>query len=134
VTEDESSLRGHVAKLITDDELLLNIGSADGVKYGMTFEVLDQETENVYDPVTGKNLGSIDRVKTKVRVFELSEHLSLAHITTPRYNPMSSAAQVMLGQPAEQPSARLTGDTWPDGVRVADPVRQIPPRSQRDTS
>jgi hypothetical protein len=124
MTEKESELRGRVAKLITDEELVINIGSAYGVERGMIFDVLSKETEDIYDPVTLKKLGSIDRIKTRVRVTDVGDNLALAKITTPRGNVISSAAQVMLGQSGQ--STRMTPDIWPEGVQRGDPVRLVP--------
>jgi hypothetical protein len=134
VTEEESKLRGRVAKLITDEELAINLGSANGVERGMIFDVLSKETEDIYDPVTMKKLGSIDRVKTRVRVTDVGNNLALAKVTTPRGNVISSAAQVMLGQSGQ--STRMTPDIWPEGVRIGDPVRLVPglPEYSPDTA
>jgi hypothetical protein len=76
VTE-ESALRGYVARLITDDELAINLGSRDGVHKDMYFNVVDTRAEDIPDPVTGENLGSIQRIKAQVRIISVSERLSL---------------------------------------------------------
>jgi hypothetical protein len=133
MTDEEPALRGRVAKLITDEELVINIGSVDGVKSGMLFDVLDQATEDIVDPVTYKKLGSVDRVKSRVRVTTVGERIALAHVTAARGNFLSSAAQVMTGQPA-QSAVGLSGDAWPDGVRVRDPVRLVIPVSFKESS
>jgi hypothetical protein len=124
--EGEPGLRGRVAKLVTDQELVINIGSEDGVKTGMIFEVLDQETEDIVDPVTFTTLGSIDRIKARVRVTKVGDHIALAEATSRRDPLLSSAAQVLTGQPS-QSSTRLTGNIWPNGVRTKDPVRLFRP-------
>jgi len=113
--------RGRVVRLVTDDELLFNLGSEDGVEAGMLFSVLDPLTEKIMDPKTGEDLGSIKRVKAQIRVVNVSERVSLARVSPSRGRAgISFASEVLMGP--KLPSAKLTGDTWPDGVGVGDPV------------
>jgi hypothetical protein len=67
-----------VAGILTDRELVLNKGSADGVEVGMRFAVLAKEGVNIADPVTGEPLGDIERPKTMVKVSRVQEKLSVA--------------------------------------------------------
>jgi hypothetical protein len=113
---------GSVIRLLSDDQLLLNVGGADGVISGEIFEVLDPRTQNVIDPTTGDSLGSLDRVKARVRVVELADRLSVAEIYPARKPTLSIAAQVMVGQTR---SNQLTRDIWPEGVAMRDPVRSV---------
>lgn len=121
---------GRVIQLVTDDELLINLGSIHGVTAGMRFKVLDPTTLDVTDPVTGEKLGSIDRVKAQIQVTQVSERFSLAEVHPPRgRSGIGSAAQVLM-EP-KPPSATLTGDTWPDGVQVGDPLKYVEPKLTR---
>jgi len=113
----EIKIDGYVARLITDDELVLNIGSEAGVSVGDIFEVLDSATIGVPDPRTGKVLGSLRRAKTQIQVSQVAENLSLARNTGPRSS-LSALSRVVSGTG----NALLTGSSWPDGVRVGDPV------------
>lgn len=110
---------GYVARLVTDSELLLNIGSIAGVRAGDYYDILDESTRDVIDPKTGETLGSIDRVKARVVVFEVAEKLALAKVTG-RSMGLSSAARVLSG---DLPAVTSSPDRWREGVGVGDPVR-----------
>lgn len=107
----------HVIRLVTDDELLLNLGTENGVSVGDEFSVLDRATLNVHD--AGQDYGSIERIKAIVRVVQVNEKMALARVLN-RARPISSIASVMSGGPTR--STRLTSGTWPEGVEAKDPV------------
>lgn len=113
-------IEGLVAKIVTDDELLINKGNPDGVEVDMIFEVLDPRTQNVTDPQTGENLGSLERVKARVRVVEVGDRISLARIRPSRGSALSDAARIVSGLPG---TSRLTSEVWPEGVERGDPVK-----------
>src|SRR5437867_1472509 len=71
-------IEGRVARILNLRELAINRGSADGVREGMIFDVLDPKAEDIADPETGEVLGSVYRPKVQVKVFALEERLSLA--------------------------------------------------------
>lgn len=112
---------GQVARLVTGDELILNLGSEAGVKEGDVFEILDPRTMDVQDPSTGENLGSIPRRKATVRVVTVTEKISLARNTRPGLA-MGEVAAILSGSPRE---SLLAGDRWLNGVTVGDPVRKL---------
>jgi hypothetical protein len=115
------SLHGYVARLVTDDELIINLGSRDGVREGMSFDVLDSNTQDVTDPITGEDLGSIKRVKASVRIVRVAERLSMGRIYPSRgRGGFTTAADVLMGP--KPPSGRLTNEIWPEGVKRGDPV------------
>ena len=120
-----SPLRGYVARLITDDELAINLGSRDGVKKGMIFSILDEATENIPDPITGEDLGSIERVKAQVTITGVSERLSLGLISWPSRNREGFTGSIGMLMGPKPRSGKLTGDTWPEGVQVGDPVKYV---------
>jgi hypothetical protein len=124
-------IRGRVARLITDEELIMNVGSSDGVEVGHIYAVLDPLAQNVKDPTTGLDLGSLDRVKARVAVTEVGEKLSLARVIGRDSGGLSAAARVFAGGAT---ISRLTSNVWVDGVEVSDPVvstgQQLKPRSQ----
>jgi cell shape-determining protein MreC len=48
VTEISSySITGFVARIVTDDDLIINKGRADGVVEGMIFDILDTRTRDI---------------------------------------------------------------------------------------
>ena len=79
MTNEDDRKRGKVAAILTRRELVLNLGSADGVVIGMKFVVLNRQGIDVRDPDTGKVLGSVEVPKTVVKVVRVDgEHLSVA--------------------------------------------------------
>ncbi len=72
-------MRGKVAAILTKRELVLNIGSDDGVVVGMRFVILNSNGVDVKDPDTGEVLGSVEVPKTLVKVVRVdAPHLSVA--------------------------------------------------------
>lgn len=71
-------IHGKVARLLNSRELALNIGSTDGVKLGMLFDVLDPKGEDIRDPDTQEILGSIRRPKVRVKIISVQDKLSVA--------------------------------------------------------
>lgn len=72
---------GKVARILSDEEVVLNVGSEDGVKENMEF-VIFAESEHVYDPETGEDLGPIETVKGRVRVYHVMDKISRARTLT----------------------------------------------------
>jgi hypothetical protein len=71
-------ITGKVARILNDRDIALNIGSDQGVSLGMFFDVLDTAGEEIRDPETNELLGSVDRVKVRVKVTRVQEKLSVA--------------------------------------------------------
>lgn len=69
---------GKVAEIISDREVILNRGRADGVKKGMYFKILDPAGIGITDPDTGEDLGGIKRIKIVVVAVEVADRLTLA--------------------------------------------------------
>ena len=61
-------LRGKVAALLTSRELVLNLGSDDGVEVGMRFAILNSKGVDITDPDTGKVIGDVKVPKTVVKI------------------------------------------------------------------
>jgi hypothetical protein len=76
---DDGRIRGKVAAILSARELILNVGSEDGVEIGMRFVILNSKGVNVTDPDTGVVLGIVEVPKTVVKVVRIdTEHLSVA--------------------------------------------------------
>lgn len=65
-----------VAKVISNNQLVLNAGSTDGVEKGDKFIILEMG-EEVMDPVTGESLGEYEIIKGHAKVFHVTGRLSL---------------------------------------------------------
>lgn len=70
-------IRGKVAGILNERELVINVGADSGVQAEMKFKVLSVAETEVYDPDTDELLGLIDREKVRVRVTEVKEKLSV---------------------------------------------------------
>jgi len=71
------AIQGKVAAILNERELIINRGTASGVKEKMVFSVAPRE-EEVKDPDTGEILVSIPREKIRVKVSEVKEKMSVA--------------------------------------------------------
>ena len=113
-------IQGIVARLVSDDELIINKGSNDGVMKNMIFNVLDPRTQNVYDPVSREDLGSIGRILAQVRVTDVRPKMSLARVNSrSALGTISATARILSGYTGP---SRLTSDVWPEGVKEEYPV------------
>ena len=74
----DEKLSGAVIRILNDREVVLNRGRVDGLSDEVYIGVIDPETEDLVDPETGDNLGSIRRYKVALRVTQLSERLAIA--------------------------------------------------------
>ena len=71
-------IRGKVARILNDREIVINVGTTHSVDVGMYFNVIDAKDEEIKDPDTGEVLGSIERPKVRVKVTHVQEKLSIA--------------------------------------------------------
>lgn len=75
-------MEGKVIRILSDTELLINLGSNDDVHYGQEFEIYEPG-ETVEDPSTHESLGTLDYIKANVEATEVHEAFSVvSHITT----------------------------------------------------
>lgn len=78
MTSDSKLIRGKVARILNSRELALNVGLEHGVELDMLFDVLDTNSENIQDPDTGAEIGSLYRPKVRVKVVDVQEKISVA--------------------------------------------------------
>jgi hypothetical protein len=73
-------IRGKIAKVLSNREVVLNVGKGDNVEVGMLFDILVPKLIEIKDPDTGEILGNADNTKTKgrVRVISVAEKFSIA--------------------------------------------------------
>lgn len=74
---DDNPLAGKVAALVNTRELVINIGSSDGVEVGMIFSVLSGNPIKILDPDTSEEIGEIDREKVRVKAIEVKPKMSI---------------------------------------------------------
>ena len=75
---EQRSIRGMVARIVSDREVILNRGADHGLADGDYIHVIDPNTESITDPETGDDLGGVKRIKAVLRVVEVTPKLSLA--------------------------------------------------------
>ncbi|MBQ4437713.1 hypothetical protein II898_02435 [bacterium] len=66
-----------VAKVLSETQLVLNVGSNDGIKEDSRFLVYSIEDEDILDPVTGESLGKLEYVKGRGHVISLQEKMCI---------------------------------------------------------
>lgn len=70
-------LRGRVAQILNERELVINVGEQDGAEEGMRFAVLAGSPVQIPDPETGEPLGWLDREKVRVEAIRVMERMSV---------------------------------------------------------
>jgi len=92
-------ITGNVARILSDQELVLNVGREHGVEEGMEF-VIFSESDPVFDPHTGEDLGPLEIVKGRVKVFHVQERISRARTETYEVElPSLALGEVLSGSP-----------------------------------
>jgi hypothetical protein len=74
----DERIRGLVAAILNRREVVLNVGSRQGVTENMTFAILDEEGAEIRDPETGEVLGSVELPKVLVRAVRVQDSLAVA--------------------------------------------------------
>lgn len=126
-----SRIEGKVAQILTERELVINVGEASGVRVGMRFAVLNRKGANIVDPDTGKNLGSVDLPKTFVKVISVEEKMAVAR-TFREFT--RTTISTIFGGPAKpefetlklnSQTAKAELDEADSYVKIGDPVVQM---------
>lgn len=109
------AVEGKVAKILGNNEVVINRGRGDGVRQGMLFEIFAPDGEEVWDPDTGETLGTVEDIKARAEVTEVKDRLSVARLK-------SSGAENPLGVmdigDMQQNLQRIFGQMFGDDVRV----------------
>src|SRR6266516_7397757 len=77
MAEDTALLQWKVAKILTEREVVINIGSTQGVKKGMRFAILAPTPEEILDPETDEVLDVVDRTKVLVQATEVRDKITI---------------------------------------------------------
>lgn len=130
-------IKGKVAAVLNERDLVINKGSDDSVLEGMLFQVT-QPDFRITDPDSGAELGVIARDKIKVRVVEVHPQFSVAktYETYPAYAPSASEQVNTLSRGRTvtrvrkiimEPDGRKTAIIGVEGstISIGDPVVQI---------
>lgn len=77
MSSSKKIVEGRVAAILNARELVINVGSENGVEPGMKFAVLAQTPLLVKDPMTGKELDHVDREKVRVQATEVRPKITI---------------------------------------------------------
>ena len=70
-------IAGKIVRIISNAEVILNVGAEAGVKKGMEF-VIYAESDRMIDPETGEDLGVIETIKGRLTVTHVMDKMSRA--------------------------------------------------------
>ena len=107
-------VEGKVAKVLGNNEIVINRGRGEGVRRGMLFEIFAPEGEEVWDPDTGETLGTVEDVKAKAEVTEVKDRLAVARLQNSQETPFGA---VDIGEMQEN-LQRMFGQMLGDDVQV----------------
>ena len=107
------AVEGKVAKILGNNEIVINRGRNEGVRAGMMFEVFAPEGEEVWDPDTGETLGTVEDIKAHAEVIDVKERLAVARL----HNTQSPFGAVNIGEMQEN-LQRIFGQMFGDDVRI----------------
>ena len=141
MNNNDTLIRGKVARILSSRQLVINVGLEKGVAVGMKFDVLDPKGDDIKDPDTGEILGSVNRPKVRVEIIEVQEKLSVAQTYKKRTVNVGGAGGFightisdMLKPPKyveTYETLKTTEKTWEDidesesYVKTGDPVVQV---------
>ena len=109
------AVEGKVAKILGNNEVVINRGRTQGVRPGMLFEVFAPEGEEVWDPDTGETLGTVEDVKAHAEVTEVKDRLAVARLhNTAGASPFGAAN---IGEMQEN-LQRMFGQMFGEGVHI----------------
>jgi hypothetical protein len=124
------NVRGTVARILNEREIVINRGSNHGVKVGMQFAVLDPDFEELVDPETGDPLGEIDVPKAFLKTTRVAANFSVAS-TFRTFTVGGGPLRSLLDNPVTQVEELETDSSTLKGerehrraVNVGDPVVQ----------
>ena len=76
------AIEGLVARILNDESIVVNRGSAHGVKEGMRFAIFT-ELDEVKNPETGSSMGKLELVKARVVAAHVQENMTICEAEPP---------------------------------------------------
>ena len=121
------TIKGQVAKILSNRDLVLNIGANNGVRSGMQFHVVDEVV--AIDPISKKQLAPIKIIKARVVAKEVVEDACVAStfIIKPPGVSVSETLSRMFYQPERMlvDASTENDPAWSRIVMVGDSVVQF---------
>jgi hypothetical protein len=131
-------IQGAVAAILNRREVVLNIGSEDGVTEGVKFAILNPRGVEIHDPNTHEKIGSVEIPKVFVQATRVQEHLTVARTFVTKRKNVGGSGGIPLDifrptRYVEEPETLRTSDKpyveeLPEEesyVKVGDPVVQV---------
>ena len=127
-------ITGKVAKVLSSQEVAINLGSHDGVRVGMAFNVMNPKGDDIKDPDTHEPLGSVVLPKIRVRVSQVHDRVSVATTShSISVSQLGAFAKLFLsaGRDTASGTLRRNNSNWEDldevdsFVKIGDPVVQL---------
>jgi hypothetical protein len=138
--EREMRIEGRVARILTDEGIVINRGSDHGVREGKRFVVFT-ELDEVEDPESGDSLGKLELVKARIVASHVQERMAVctaepparpAEAEDPMHHTLSSemvAVSMLAGrrEPGKLPVDRSAATGLPRAgpISVGDRVRSV---------
>ena len=117
------AIEGKIARIIDESHLVINVGSAQGVKNGMNFAVF-AEVDEVKDPDTGESLGKWELVKVTVTADHVQERMTVcmpqAEPAPETKDPAERGTNVLSAEMIEVSRLRQPGQRQKLAVNMAD--------------
>lgn len=127
---------GKVIRILSDTDLIINLGSEDNVRYDDSFEVYEPG-EEIIDPRTRESLGKFDYVKATVEAKNIHEKFTVVRHVTESHETVSHGGLSALSQMTKE-ITRTTIHSLPidkeqvtpqnvknKSIQVGDPVRSV---------
>ena len=109
--DSRMAVEGKVAKILGNNEIVINRGRGQGVRQGMLFEIFAPEGEEVWDPDTGETLGTVEDIKAQAEVTEVKDRLSVARLRNAE-TPFAGIGDM------QENLQRMFGQMFGEGVQV----------------
>lgn len=117
-----------IIKIIDDETIVINAGSNNNISRGDEFEIYEIG-ENIKDPVSGENLGSLDTIKDTVEAVTVFPKMCICKHLDSYANSVGSIATLItrntpktLNVDVSQISGGLSSDKT---IRIGDKARKI---------
>lgn len=70
-------IKGHIVKILDESSVVINLGLNKGIEPGYDVEIVTQIFDNVIDPITNENLGSLYTTKNILFVSRVFDKMSI---------------------------------------------------------
>lgn len=133
----QNKITGKVIRILSDTEIIINIGINKEAKIGQKFKIYEPG-EEIIDSETNKSLGILDYIKGTVEITEIHDEFSVAQkivqeerIKNRGYNPLSSfnntkteTVNVIKPLPVNEQEIKARNIKNPQ-ISINDPVKSI---------